>query len=150
MNQRACYASNFGLLVMMCVKTPDSAMLLACCQARREASHWTSYGSSRRTKLLSNHNLQALWSGGPAIAGYPCASEGRGRLVYALLCRVLCQIQEPERRRARAQEEARHRHEMMKKEGSPYLWQAAVTPTGHAREQSDNQEQPLQYHRHQG
>ena len=25
-------------------------------QARQEASHWTSYGSSWRTKLLSNHN----------------------------------------------------------------------------------------------
>jgi hypothetical protein len=41
----------------LCVTTQDSLLLLGCYEARKEARHWTSYGSGERKRIETNHNL---------------------------------------------------------------------------------------------
>src|SRR5205823_11057685 len=44
-----------GPKTRICVKTPDSLLLLGCYEARKEASHWTIYESGKRTRIETNH-----------------------------------------------------------------------------------------------
>lgn len=46
-----------GLRGRICVKTKDSTLLLGCYEARKEASHWTIYGSGERTGIETNHKM---------------------------------------------------------------------------------------------
>ena len=49
-----------GPKTRICVKTPDSLLLLGCYEARKEASHWTIYESGKRTRIETNHTMERL------------------------------------------------------------------------------------------
>ena len=42
----------------ICVKLKNSAILLGCLEASKEASHWTIYESAKRTGIQTNHNSE--------------------------------------------------------------------------------------------
>jgi predicted Fe-S protein YdhL (DUF1289 family) len=43
-----------GPKTWICVKTRDSLILFGCYEARKEANHWTIYGSGERTGIVTN------------------------------------------------------------------------------------------------
>ncbi len=58
-DQRTLYGSQTGPTTWICGKTYDSILPLDCSEARKEASHWTGYGSAKRTGIKTKHNLNA-------------------------------------------------------------------------------------------
>src|SRR6266566_1813353 len=51
-----------GPKTQICVKIQDSLLLLGCYEARKEASHWTSYASGERTRIKTNHSTEHVFA----------------------------------------------------------------------------------------